>query len=112
MTSSRFSALSHLECSRCDGRRYEADEVQGTCECGSPLLARYDLDQLSGRLHPAELGNRPPDLWRYHELLPVAEPGHIVSLGEGLTPLLPVPVMGRALGVPNLLMKDEGLIPT
>ena len=112
MTSSRFSALSHLECSRCADRRYDADQVQGTCECGSPLLARYDLARVAAELDPAELSSRPPDLWRYHELLPVAEPGHIVSLGEGLTPLLPLPALGRALGVPDLLMKDEGLIPT
>ncbi len=112
MTSSRFSALSHLECSRCTGRRYEAGEVQGTCECGSPLLARYDLEQVAAQLSKDELASRPPDLWRYHELLPVAQPGSIVSLGEGLTPLLPLPALGKALGVPELLMKDEGLIPT
>src|SRR5208337_1578256 len=51
-------------------------------------------------------------LWRYHELLPVREAGHVVSLGEGMTPLLALPALGRALGVPNLLMKDESLIPT
>jgi threonine synthase len=104
-----YSALSHLECPRC-GARHDADQVQGTCSCGSPLLARYDLGQV--RASPGDIAGRPADLWRYHELLPVREPGHVVSLGEGMTPLLALPRLGRALGVPNLLMKDEGLLPT
>jgi threonine synthase len=106
-----FSALSHLDCARC-GTRHDADQVQGTCACGSPLLARYDTEQVADRLRPASIAGRPPDLWRYHELLPVREAGHVVSLGEGMTPLLAMERLGRALGVPRLLMKDEGLIPT
>jgi threonine synthase len=86
--------------------------VQGTCSCGSPLLARYDLRLVASQVSPADIAARPADLWRYHELLPVREPGHVVSLGEGMTPLLALPKLGQALGVPNLLMKDEGLIPT
>ena len=84
--------------------------MHGTCSCGSPLLARYDLRQVQAS--PRDIAGRPPDLWRYHELLPVREAGHAVSLGEGMTPLLALPRLGRALGVPGLLMKDEGLIPT
>jgi threonine synthase len=112
MTSSGYSALSHLECSRCENRRFDADQVQGTCECGSPLLARYDTELIAARLRRDELAERPPDLWRYHELLPVSDPGRVVSLGEGMTPLLALPRLGESLGVPRLLMKDEGLIPT
>src|SRR5271166_6624710 len=97
-----YSALSHLDCPRC-GARHDADQVQGTCTCGSPLLARYDLNLVQAG--PRDIAGRPPDLWRYHELLPVREPGHVVSLGEGMTPLLALPALGRALGVPNLLMK-------
>jgi threonine synthase len=104
-----YSALSHLDCPRC-GARHDADRVQGTCSCGSPLLARYDLEQV--RVAPGDIAGRPPDLWRYHELLPVRAAGRAVSLGEGMTPLLALPRLGRALGVPNLLMKDESLIPT
>jgi threonine synthase len=84
--------------------------MQGTCSCGSPLLARYDLSQV--QVSPREIAGRPGDLWRYHELLPVRSAGHVVSLGEGMTPLLALPTLGRELGVPRLLMKDEGLIPT
>ena len=106
-----YSALSHLDCPRC-GTRLDADRVQGTCACGSPLLARYDLRQVARQVSPRDLAGRPRDLWRYHELLPVREPARVVSLGESMTPLLALPRMGRALGVPGLLMKDEGLLPT
>jgi threonine synthase len=106
-----YSALSHLECPRC-GTRYDADQVQGTCSCGSPLLARYDLRLVASQVSPAGIASRPADLWRYHELLPVREAGHVVSLGEGMTPLMAMPRLGRTLGVPKLLMKDEGLNPT
>src|SRR6266567_985686 len=106
-----YSALSHLECARC-GDRHDAARVQGTCACGSPLLARYDTDLVAAAVSPAKIAARPPDLWRYHELLPVGSAGRVLSLGEGMTPLLALPRIGRALGVPRLLMKDEGLIPT
>ena len=108
---SRYSALSGLECSRC-AARHDAGRLQGTCPCGAPLLARYDTDRVRGQVSRADLAARAPDLWRYHEMLPVTGPGQVVSLGEGMTPLLPVPRLGRALGVPRLLMKDESLIPT
>jgi threonine synthase len=106
-----YSALSHLDCPRC-GTRHDADRVQGTCSCGSPLLARYDLRQVAGQAGLRDIAGRPADLWRYHELLPVREAARVVSLGEGMTPLLPVPRIGGAFGVPDLLMKDEGLLPT
>jgi threonine synthase len=107
----RYSSLSHLECSRC-ATRYESGELQGTCACGAPLLARYDLAAVAGQLGPADIAGRDPSLWRYHELLPVSGPEFVVSFGEGMTPLLPMPRLGRALGLPRLLMKDEGPLPT
>ncbi|MFC5263359.1 threonine synthase [Kribbella qitaiheensis] len=107
----RFSALSHLECPKC-GLTHSADQVIGLCSCGSPLLVRYDLDEVRAGLSKDDVAARPPDLWRYHELLPVRSPENVISLGEGMTPLLAVPQYGRELGVDGLLMKDEGLIPT
>lgn len=108
---SAFSHLSHLECSR-EGTRHDADVVQGTSPVGAPLLARYDLERVAASVTPAQIAGRAPDLWRYHEVLPVRDPAHVVTLGEGMTPLLPTPRAGARLGVPRLLMKDEGLVPT
>jgi threonine synthase len=106
-----YSALSHLECARCGARR-DATQVHGLCPCGAPVLARYDLERVAARLDRAEIALRPPDLWRYHELLPVSGARHVVSLGEGMTPLLAMRRLGTALGVPRLAMKDEGALPT
>ena len=106
-----YSNLSHLECSR-TGTSYDADEVQGVSDVGAPLLARYDLERVRAGVTREEIATRPADLWRYHEVLPVRDPVHVTTLGEGMTPLLPVPAYGASIGVPGLVMKDEGLIPT
>ncbi|HEX5114923.1 MAG TPA: threonine synthase [Pseudonocardiaceae bacterium] len=106
-----YSALSHLDCSR-TGERYEADVVQGVSSAGVPLLARYDLSRVAASVTPADIAGRPPDLWRYHEVLPVRDPANVVTLGEGMTPLLPLRAYGDTIGLPHLLMKDEGVIPT
>lgn len=107
----RFSSLVRVECSKCE-RVYDADQVNGVCECGAPLLARYDLAEAAAGVTKAALVDRVPSLWRYHELLPVRSPEQVVTLGEGMTPLLPMPRLGSELGVAGLLMKDEGLVPT
>jgi threonine synthase len=106
-----FSALTHLECARTGGR-YPADEVQGTSAVGAPLLARYDLERVAATVTREEISGRAATLWRYHELLPVQSSQRVVSLGEGMTPLVRLPRFGSRIGVPGLLMKDEGLIPT
>jgi len=109
--SPRYSYLSHLECGKC-ARLHDADTPRQVCECGSPLLARYDLASLGHALTPSDLALREPTLWRYHELLPVRDPGAVVTLGEGMTPLVPLPRLGERLGMASLYMKDEGLLPT
>ncbi|KQT94143.1 threonine synthase [Marmoricola sp. Leaf446] len=106
-----YSSLSHLECSA-TGERHDADQVQGVSAAGKPLLARYDLDEVRAGLTKEEVASRPHDLWRYHEVLPVRDPAHVTTLGEGMTPMLPLPAYGASIGVPGLLMKDEGLVPT
>jgi threonine synthase len=103
--------LTHLECPRCGGR-YDADRLRNLCPCGSPLLARYDLAAVRGAVDPVRLAGRAADLWRYRELLPVADPAHVTTLGEGWTPLLVAPRYGAHIGVPGLLVKDEGQVPT
>jgi threonine synthase len=105
------SHLSHLECSRC-GKRHAADLVQGLCDCGAPLLARYDLTAVADAVTRDDIAGREPTLWRYHELLPVRHADAVVSLGEGMTPLFGLPRLGAEYGLERLLVKDEGLLPT
>jgi len=107
----RFSYLSHLECPR-DGRSYDAGVPQKVCGCGSPLLARYDLKALAEGVTRDQISAGPPSLWRYHPLLPVSAPEAVVTLGEGLTPIVGLPKYGATIGVPRLVVKDEGLLPT
>jgi threonine synthase len=106
-----MSFVSHLECARCR-KQFEPGKVYNLCDCGSPLLVRYHLQHIDGAALRQRLASRPPNLWRYRELLPVARESSIVSLGEGFTPLHLARRLGAKLGVRNLYVKDEGLNPT
>jgi threonine synthase len=107
------STLTHLE-GALSGRTYPADEPINTDpEDGRPLLARYDLERAARTLTPEALRERAGEgLWRWSEILPVRDRDHVTYLGEGETPLLRQPRLGRRLGVPGLMSKAEGLNPT
>jgi threonine synthase len=79
---------------------------------GRPIWVRYDLDRIRDAVTPAAIAKRPPSLWRYRELLPLPAEVEPVSLGEGMTPLLECPRLGRELGLKRLLVKDESQLPT
>ena len=109
---SKMSFYTHLECSAC-GERHDASVVQTVCtKCGKPLFARYDLEAAKEAVTRRELVGRESTMWRYWELLPVKSRRNVVSLGEGWTPLTPTPRLGEEIGVPDLWVKDEGIIPT
>jgi len=101
-----------LECAAC-GLRHEAGRLHNLCtKCGKPLLVRYDLERAGRTLTREALQARPATMWRYREVLPVEREEHVVSLGEGWTPLLSVPRLGQKLGLKNLMIKDESRNPT
>jgi threonine synthase len=109
-TSTVASTLEWLECSRCR-KAYGVDRLRSLCEsCDGVLLARYRLDEARRTLGPRTLRDRAPNMWRYAEVLPGAET--IVTLGEGMTPLLRARFLGAALGLERLFVKDEGVNPT
>ncbi len=106
------SALIHLECPECR-RKFNADQVQSFCEdCLSPLLARYDLPGLAASVTRTHISDRPRGLWRWAELLPVRKEKFRLTLGEGDTPLLPAPSLGKTLKLKHLYIKDESTNPT
>src|SRR5215468_4639431 len=111
LTAERATFVTHLECSA-TGARYAADELHNLSRERKPLLVRYDLAGVKKALSKEALARRPRDLWRYRELLPVRRARDIVSLGEALTPLVGMPRLAAKLGGPELLVKDEGRLPT
>jgi len=102
--------VSHLEAA-IDGTRLPFGTIQNLHE-GRPIWVRYDLDSIRSAVTPADIAKRPPSLWRYRELLPLPLDVEPVTLGEGMTPLLPCPRLGKQLGLNRLLIKDESQLPT
>jgi len=107
LTADRPTFVTHLECSL-TGERYEADQLRNLSRDGRPLLVRYDLEAAGTALSRESLEARGTDLWRWRELLPVRSASSIVSLGEIETPLVAIPRSGGS----NVLVKDEGRLPT
>lgn len=105
------SCLTHFQCSAC-GEVYSPDEPQTTCRCGKPLLARYDLERAGQNLSRDDLARRGRSIWRYRELLPPIADENVVTLGEGMSPLLAVPRLARELSLGRVWVKDEGQLPT
>lgn len=98
-----MAAIAYLECTRC-GEQLSADRPQTVCPKDAGVLyARYDLAALRNTFSARGLAGRKPNLWRYGEVLPEAEP---VTLGEGFTPML------ASQEFPNVYIKDEGMNPT
>src|SRR5207302_5659080 len=96
--------VTHLE-SALDGTRFDAGRVW-TVHQGRPLWVRYDLAAVKRAVGPADFAGRAPSLWRYRELLPLPANAEPVTLGEGMSPLLCCPRLGRELGLSRLLVKD------
>ena len=105
--------VTHMECSL-TGETYKAATVQGLSKAGRPLLVRYNLEELSKSITKDELARRKGGFWRFREFLPVKETKNVISLGEVTTPIMSLPETSKRLGVPteNLLIKDEGRLPT
>ena len=103
--------VTHLECAM-TGERHEADQIHNLSRAGKPLLVRYDLAGVRKALSKDKLARRPADLWRYRELLPVRDAANIVSLGEAMTPIVRAPKLAARLGGGDILVKDEGRLPT
>ncbi len=108
----KFSYLVHLTCSKC-GRSFSKDEVLTFCgDSQAALLSNYDLEGIRAHVDRDEITRRPRGMWRWREVLPVQNPEHVVSLGEGDTPLLRLPRIGKELGLAHLFVKDESGNPT
>jgi threonine synthase len=106
-----MSFAQEIVCARCQ-KRFGLSQLLNLCPCGSPLLVRYDLKKATTALIKSSLAGRVASLWRYRELLPLQNDAHLVSLGEGYTPLLDAKKLGAELGLRQLWIKDEAQNPT
>lgn len=111
LTIERPNFVTHLECGL-TGKTYPADQVHNLSEAGRPLLVKYDLEGIKKSVTKEDLARRPAGLWKYREFLPVKRLENIVSLGEVETPLIRLPNLERRLGLSEVLVKDEGRLPT
>ncbi|RLI59045.1 MAG: threonine synthase [Candidatus Thorarchaeota archaeon] len=106
-----ISHITHLECPRCH-RKYSADALSTYCVCGSPLFAKYDTTQAREDVEKGQFPSQVNSMWRYSQLMPVKSPLHVISLGEGWTPMLTPRRLGKHLGLKMLRIKDESQNPT
>ncbi len=105
----RLSPQAFLLCSHCS-RSYDLADRQSYCQhCRKPLLVKYDL---TGVFDKALLDSDNLTMWRYAAMLPIRDRDHIVSLGEGMTPMLSLKNLGHNYGFDQLWLKDEGQNPT
>lgn len=102
--------VTHLE-SAIDGTTFPPGEIY-TLHNDRPLWVRYDLTAVQKVLKPDALKDRPPTLWRYRELLPLPMEDNPITLGEGMSPILPCERLGAELGLSRLSIKDEAQLPT
>jgi threonine synthase len=103
------SLATRLTCAKCH-KAYSLSSVNtyAIC-CNQPLLVEYDY---GAHISKEELKERENNMWRYFEMLPVKDPANIVSLGEGMTPIISLDNLSRRYGFSSVLVKDETYNPT
>jgi threonine synthase len=107
-----MSFVSHVECTVC-GHQHDAKRVLSVCDkCGQMLAVRYDLERVARAVTKDALKSRPPGMYRFRELTPLADGEEPVTLGEGGTPLLALPRLAAHFGLRQVWGKDEGQNPT
>ena len=111
LTIERPTFVTHLECAM-EGDHYPADQIHNLSQAGKPLLVRYDLAGVKKALTKDALAQRPPDLWRYRELLPVRATQTSSASAKAMTPLLRLPNSASKLGGGEMFVKDESRLPT
>jgi threonine synthase len=101
-----------LSCLLC-GKPYSNEQLRASCsKCGGSIVADYDYESIQGEMTREKLTMRPPGVWKYQELLPIASTANIVSLGEGGTYLHRAQRVAEKIGLRKLFIKDETTNPT
>ena len=109
LTLERYSLLQGLQCSKCK-QQYNSQKISNfsTC-CNKPLTADYDLDVGFSK---ADIDQHDNTMWRYHAMLPIFNKQNIISLGEGMTPVLQLHSLGKKYFFPRVFNCSTGVIPS
>lgn len=103
--------VKNLKCVECR-HTHSPDKIIYRCDCGGSLDVVYDYEEIANTLSWSTLKHRNFDHHRYQEFYPVIDSRHMISLGEGGTPLLKSSTLGEQLGLDDLYFKIEGHNPT
>ncbi|MDQ6774463.1 MAG: threonine synthase [Actinomycetota bacterium] len=106
-----MSRVLGLRCREC-GAEYELQATHVCEKCFGPLDVAYDYDAIARVVSRARIESGPPTMWRYRDLLPLEDEVSVVTLGEGLTPLVKADRLGAELGLRNLYLKNDSMNPT
>jgi threonine synthase len=105
-------SLSYQECINCR-TKYPLDEIIYFCKkCGDILEIKLDYDTTKDMLQKSNWRKTPLSVWRYRDLMPIRDQSKIVTLNEGGTGFHQCKRLGKALGLKELYVKNEGENPT
>ena len=94
-----------LKCREC-GREYALTATH-VCEFDfGPLEVVYDYERIQESLTRATIQSRPKSMWRFRELLPVAD-DPTVGVQVGFTPLIKADRLAKRLGIRELWIKND-----
>jgi threonine synthase len=105
-----MTAATALRCREC-GRDYPLAATH-VCEfCFGPVEVTYDYDAIKRNVSRQKIESGPASLWRYVDFLP-CDRESAIDIGAGFTPLIHAKNLGKALGLPNLYIKNDTVNPT
>lgn len=103
------SCATELVCPSCGHRTELADTAFRCPSCDTGLDIEYDYELAKSRIGKRSLAERPRNIWRFEELLPISSryaADHVAQFA-GQTPLIPAQRLGAELGLRNLYVKDD-----
>jgi len=106
-----MGAVSKLRCPRC-GHEPSSKIVFQCPNCRSILEVHVEINHLALGDFEAMRHSRNQSIWRWFDFFPVENRSSIVTLGEGGTPLIPAGRLGARLGIANLYLKNDTVLPT
>jgi threonine synthase len=98
-----------MRCPNC-GERFPLTATEAFCpQCSKCLDVTYDYELARQRLREIPTTERPRNIWRYEELLPIVDASAQARVGQyaGFTPLIRADRLGGELGLSNLYLKDD-----